>query len=154
MGMAIDSINKYIIILVLDGEMVNMMRHLRWKRNYFSGISSLDYPKQALYEDLQKLQTEMEHKEHCQDMEDLMNDLKGQARSLFEEKAGNLEQAERVVHEHTTIIAQTLNQHLPLAALETPACRDCAICEHTDELLRTWLMQSTSFEIEEADFAA
>lgn len=130
------------------------MRHLRWKRNYFSGITSLDHPKQALYEDLQELQVEMEHKEHCQDMEDLMDALKGRARILFEAKAGNREQAEGVVHEHTAAIAQTLNQHLPLAALDTPACRDCAICDHTDELVQSWLEESTSPDIEETDFAA
>jgi len=131
------------------------MRHLRWKRNYFSGFTSLDHPKQALYEDLQALQTEMEHKEHCQDMQDLMAELHGQARSLFEEKAGNREQAEAVMYEHTAEIAQTLDQHLPLAALDTPACRDCAICEHTGELLGEWLEQSASPpDEEEKDVAA
>ena len=130
------------------------MRHLRWKRNYFNGIPSLDYPKQALYEDLQRLLGEMEHQEHCQDMEDLMETLNEQARGLFEERAGNLEQAEVVVKEYTETLSQTLEQYLPLAALETPACRNCAICDHTDELLRTWVVQSTADEDNKADVAA
>ncbi len=130
------------------------MRHLRWKRNYLSGIGSLDRSKQALYEDLRVLQTEMEHKEHCQDMEDLMIDLSGQARNLFEAKAASRKQAELVVYEHTAAIAQTLDQCLPLAALDTPACRNCAICEHTGELVGNWLVQSASFVVEEEEDVA
>ncbi|MEN8179245.1 MAG: hypothetical protein ABFS39_11620 [Pseudomonadota bacterium] len=130
------------------------MRHLRWKRNYISGFSSLDRPKQALYENLQALQTEMEHKEHCQDMEDLMGDLNAQARSLFEVRAGSRQQIEGAVSKHTAAIAQTLDQQLPLAALETPACHDCGICEHTGESIREWLVQSVSPDDEEKEFAA
>ncbi len=130
------------------------MRHLRWKRNYFSGFSSLDRPKQALYEDLQELQSEMEHKEHCQDMEDLMVELNGQARRLFEAKAGSCKQAEGLVHKHTGAIEQTLHRHLPLAALDTPACRACAVCDHTDALMHDWLAQSLSPEEDDKDNAA
>lgn len=124
------------------------MRHLRWKKNYLSGFTSLDRPKKALYEDLQLLQTEMEHKEHCQDMEEMMADLKAQARNLFEAQAGSREQAAEVMQVHLAAIAQTLDQHLPLTALDTPACRECAICEHTGELVGKWLVQSASPENE------
>ncbi len=120
------------------------MRHLRWKRNFVSGHSCLDRPKQTLYEDLHKLQTEMEHREHCQDMEDLMGDLNAQARKLFELKAGSCEQAVRVINEQATAIAQTLAQQLPLQALDTPACHDCSICDHTGELIGEWLEQNES----------
>ncbi len=120
------------------------MRHLRWKRNFLSGVASLDRQKEALYEDLRELQTEMEHREHCQDMEDLMDDLNQQARDLFEAKAGSHKQAESVAHAHSKAIAQTLDQHLPLQALDTPACHDCAICKHTGELVGNWLEQSAS----------
>lgn len=130
------------------------MRHLRWKRNYLCGIPSLDRPKQALYEGLQELQTEMDHREHCQDMEDLMDDLRGEARNLFEEKAGNRKQAGGIVYEHMEAVAQTLSQHFPLAALDTPACRNCAICDHTDEWVRDWLALCSSTNIEETVFAA
>lgn len=130
------------------------MRHLRWKRNYLSGFPILDYPKQALYEDLQTLHAEMEHKEHCQDMADLMQELNGQARQLFEAKAGSCRQAEGLIHDHTTAIARTLDGCLPLSALDTPACRDCAICANTEELLRDWLVQSNSPAEDEKEDAA
>ena len=120
------------------------MRHLRWKRKYFSGFSTLDRPKEALYEDLQALRSEMEHKEHCQDMQDLMTDLNAQAQDLLQAQAGSYEQAEAVLREHTSEIAQTLDQQLPLAALNSPACRDCAICEHTGDRVEEWLEQSAS----------
>lgn len=132
----------------------SLMRHLRWKRNYISGYTSLDRPKKALYEDLQVLQAELEHKEHCQDMEDLMDDIKAQARNLFEAKAESREQAEGVLYGHRAAIAQTLEQRLPLTALDTPACRDCAICEHTGELVAKWLEQSASPDEEKKDVAA
>lgn len=130
------------------------MRHLRWKQNYISGFPCLDRPKQVLYEDLQALQAEMTQQEHCQDMQDLMQDLNGQARSLFEAKAGSYQQAKGLLHEHTAAIEHTLTQHLPLAALDTPACRACALCAHTDALLHDWLTHSLSLEEQDKDCAA
>ena len=130
------------------------MRHLRWKRKYFSGLASLDRPKQRLYQDLQVLQTEMEHNEHCQDMEDLMTDLNHQARRLFEAKAGTGKQVENILNEHTGAVQQTLEQHLPLAALDTPACRDCAVCAHTDVMLHGWLDQARPAHDQSEDDAA
>ena len=132
----------------------NLMRHLRWKRNYLSGFPVLDSPKQALYQDLQAIQTEMEQKEHCQDMADLMDELNGQARRLFETRAGSCSQAEGLVLNHTAAIARTLDSHLPLTALDTPACRDCAICAHTEAILRDWLAQSSSSDETEQEGAA
>jgi hypothetical protein len=130
------------------------MRHLRWKRNYMSGFPALDRPKQALYDNLQVLHTEMEQTEHCQDMLDLMNELNGQARCLFEARAGTRRQAEGLVHNHKRVITQTLDSHLPLAALDTPACRDCSICAHTDERMREWLEQSNSPDADDEEAAA
>lgn len=132
----------------------NLMRYLRWKRNYLSGFPILDHPKQTLYEDLQTLQAEMEQKEHCQDMTDLMLELNGQARDLFEAKPGSCRQAEGLILEHSAAIARILDGHLPLTALDTPACRDCAICAHTEERLREWLVQSNSPAADEKEDAA
>ena len=131
-----------------------LMRYLRWKRNYLSGFPALDQPKQALYDNLQTLQTEMEQKEHCQDMADLMQELNGQARLLFEARAGNCRQATDLVHNHSTAITQTLDSHLPLAALDTPACRECSICAHADARLRSWLERSNSPDSDEQVAAA
>jgi hypothetical protein len=130
------------------------MRHLRWKQKFLSGFVSLDHSKHLLYEDLQALQAEMEHNEHCQDMEDLMDELNKEARSLFEAKAGSCRQAAGLMHKHTGVIEQILDQHLPLAALDTPACRACAVCAHTDVLMHKWLEQSLSLDADEKDHAA
>jgi hypothetical protein len=130
------------------------MRHLRWKRNFLSGFAVLDHPKQALFEDLQTLQTEMQHKEHCQDMADLMDELSAEARRLFEAKAGSCRQAEGLMHNHALAITRSLDNHLPLAALDTPACRDCAICDHTGEMLREWVEQSNTPDTDEGEAAA
>jgi predicted Zn-ribbon and HTH transcriptional regulator len=96
----------------------------------------------------------MEHKEHCQDMVELMEQLNGQARRLFQTKAGSCRQAEGQIHHHTTAISEILDRHLPLAALDTPACRDCAICDHTEEILREWLEQSNTPAADEKEAAA
>ncbi len=130
------------------------MRHLRWKRKYLSGFSALDRPKQTLYEDLQNLQREMEHKEHCQDMEDLMGELNVQAKSLLEVKVGSPQEIDTAVSGHTASINQTLDQQLPLAALDTPACHDCGICEHADQRIHEWIEQSTVSQEDNQDFAA
>jgi DNA-binding transcriptional regulator YbjK len=130
------------------------MRYLRWKRNYFSGFIALDRPKQSLYEELQELQQEMEHKEHCQDMDDLMQELKQEARNLFEAKAASCSQAEALMTEHSAMIEHTLTRHLPLTALDTPACRDCDVCAHTDLRMHEWLMQARSPQMDEKEDAA
>ena len=130
------------------------MRYLRWKRNYLSGFPTLDHPKQALYTALQTLQSEMEQKEHCRDMTDLMHELNGQAQGLLEAKAGSCRQAEGLIAEHCLSIGQTLERYLPLAALDTPACRDCSICAHTDELIHDWIKQANTPNDDEQEAAA
>ncbi|MGD8590511.1 MAG: hypothetical protein PVG22_16935 [Chromatiales bacterium] len=130
------------------------MRHLRWKRNYLSGFPVLDHPKQALYEDLQSLHTEMEQKEHCQDMTELMEELNGQARQLFEARAGSCRQAEGALYIHSAAISRTLDSHLPLSALDTPACRVCGICDHAEEIMQEWLEQSNRPATDEQEAAA
>jgi hypothetical protein len=126
------------------------MRYLRWKRNYLSGFPVLDHAKKTLYEELQSIQAEMEQQEHCRDMTDLMGELNGLARDLFEADAGNRRQAEGLIHEHRAAIARTLESHLPLAALDTPACRDCAICAHTEAHMRGWLEQPAAEDEKDA----
>ena len=131
------------------------MRHLRWKRKYLSGFSFFDLAKQVFYQELRQLDTKMEHREHCQDMEDLMDDLKQQAHNLFETKATNDIQARIMLSEQSANIAQTLEQHLPLTALDTPACRDCALCEESKESVQDWLLHTASSpEEKDKDVAA
>lgn len=124
------------------------MRNLRWKQKFISGFNCLDQSKRQLYQELQNLQTEMAQKEHCQDMRDLMGKLNGQASNLFETNLPNQ------LKTHVTGVSQTLDQHLPLAALHTPACRACTICDRTDELLNGWLEQTRSRSENHQDCAA
>lgn len=124
------------------------MRHLRWKQKFISGFSRLDHTKQQLYQELQTLQTEMTQKEHCQDMRVLMDELNQQALNLFQLKAPNL------LQNQVAEIGQTLDRHLPLAALDTPACRACALCDHTDVSLHGWLEATKTSDEDEQECAA
>lgn len=124
------------------------MRHLRWKQKFISGFSCLDHSKQQLFQQLHSLQAEMAQKEHCQDMRELMDDLNAQAQGLLQLKVPNQLQA------HAAEISRTLDQYLPLAALDTPACRACAVCDHTDALMNTWLEQTQSTDDDDGECAA
>ena len=109
------------------------MRHLRWKQKFISGFSCLDQSKRHLYQQLQTLQSEMGRTEHCQDMLELMDQLNEQAHSLLETKVPNQ------LPTHVAEIGRSLDQYLPLAALDTPACRACSVCDRTEVLLHDWL---------------
>jgi len=111
------------------------MRHLRWKRGYLTGFLGLDRAKQGLHETLQGLNQDLDRVEHCQDIVDLLTELNGQARGLFEIAAGNEAEAGAVLRDHRREIAETLEARLPLPALGTPACRDCDLCERAERLL-------------------
>ena len=110
------------------------MRRLRWKSKFATGNRRLDDHNKALVGVLLEIDAALRAKEHCQDMEDLyatLTDVSGerlaQGASFARCRASD------------TAIRELLNDNLPLAALNTPACRDCDICELTGERLSEWL---------------
>ncbi len=113
------------------------MRRLRWKRNYLTGIAWVDEGNEALVRVLTDIASDLRAKEHCQDMEDLFEMLVDRAQERLVQK-GSTGEERRFGNELENLLAT----HLPLAARDTAACRDCGICDSTQEWLVQWLDQT------------
>lgn len=113
------------------------MRRLRWKRNYLTGIAWVDEVNEALVRILSDINNELRAKEHCQDMEELYAMLVDVVQERLVHKGANGEG-----QRFNTELADILATHLPLPARDTPACRDCGICDAAQASLRQWLVQS------------
>ena len=112
------------------------MRQLRWKRNYLTGIAWVDEGNEALVRILTDIASKLREKEHCQDMEDLYGALVERVQERLVEKAPP--GAER---SFDNALQDLLESHLPLPARGTAACRDCGICDSTQEWLKQWLAE-------------
>ena len=112
------------------------MRRLRWKSKYATGNRRVDAHHKALVDVLLGIDAELRAKEHCQDMEDLYGELTQMAvdRLAHGGSSGAISSSDGAFR-------AVLNTSLPLAALDTPACRDCSICDLTEERLGEWLVQ-------------
>lgn len=113
------------------------MRRLRWKRNHLTGIAWIDDGNQTLVRILMDIDSELRAKEHCQDMEDFYAMLVDSVQKRLVQK-GSADEARGFDNELENLLAT----HLPLPARDTAACRDCGICESTQEWLSQWLDQS------------
>nr|MBS0019454.1 hypothetical protein [Gammaproteobacteria bacterium] len=113
------------------------MRRLRWKRNYLTGIAWIDKGNEALVRVLAELASELQAKEHCQDMEDLYGMLVDRVQGRLV-RTGSVGEQRSFDQE----LKSLLETQLPLPARDTAACRDCGICESTQERLMQWLEQS------------
>ena len=113
------------------------MRQLRWKRSYLTGIAWVDEGNEALVRILTDLASKLREKEHCQDMEDLYGLLVERVQERLGRKA-----ASGTERSFDSEIQDLLETHLPLPARGTAACRECGICDLTQERLMQWLDQS------------
>ena len=110
------------------------MRRVRWKKGYATGNRHLDERNKALVGIIQEIDGALRAKEHCQDMEDLqatLTDMTGE-RLAQGESAGYGRGSDEAIR-------ALLHDSLPLAALDTPACRHCEVCDLTEERLDGWL---------------
>ena len=110
------------------------MRRVRWKSKYATGDRRLDEHHKALVGVLLEIDAELRAKEHCQDMEDLYGELTDMAGERLLDGI-SFQQS----HGSDKAIRGLITDSLPLAALDTPACRDCSICDLTGERIREWL---------------
>ena len=114
------------------------MRRVRWKSKYTTGNRYLDERNKSLVGILQEIDGALKAKEHCQDMEELQ--------AALTDRAGvRLTQGESVDDSRGSdeAIRDLLHDSLPLAALNTPACRRCEVCDMTEERIDGWLAQGT-----------
>ena len=121
------------------------MRHLRWKRSHLTGSPGLDARNQGLVRLLGETAEAMRAKEHCQDM----NDLYGHLTDVVERRlaggpdvaSGDAETPGSDAH-----LRSLLDIRWPLPAKDTPACRDCGICDELKERLESWTAHAPALE--------
>jgi hypothetical protein len=103
------------------------MRRLRWKRQYQTGDPWTDARHLALAELLGTTADELAAKEHCADMDDLYGDLLDAASEMLTDAAA----------QRSGIVALVASR-LPLAARNTPACKDCGLCDLLEQRVAVW----------------
>ena len=113
------------------------MRHLRWKSKYVTGNSQIDQQNKMLAKLLNAVDQACQSKEHCQDMEELYQTMVDVAEERFS-------QGEAYVDGRGSdeAIRDLVHARLPLSARDTPACRDCGICDLFKEGIMDWLQQT------------
>ena len=111
------------------------MRAIRWNKRYLTGDPVLDGHNRALVALVADLYAELNSVEHCQDM----NELAERLAELAKERLSALPRDSGVVGTSETAIRSLLKKNFPLAALSTPACRECGLCDHLSERVARWL---------------
>lgn len=81
------------------------------------------------------LGAELASKEHCQDMNDVFDRLA----DLTQQRLKGLASGSPAEAENTAEIHRVLTERFPLAAISTPACRDCGLCDSMERKVRAWL---------------
>ena len=97
------------------------MKNLRWKNRYLTGKADIDQQNRALVDCLNSFMNAAKQREHCQEIERLLEDLATQLETLLAETP-----------DAADLIAQIrapLIEALPLPTYKTPACRKCDICD-------------------------
>lgn len=97
------------------------MRQLRWKSRFRTGDASADRRNRAFVECLNKFINAASQREHCREMESLINQFSCDADKVFRER-----QADRDVRQE---FGRRLLASLPLEPYGGNACRECGLCE-------------------------
>jgi hypothetical protein len=111
------------------------MKAVRWKKNYLTGDSRLDDRNRTLVALVADLRQELSSTEHCQEM----NELADRLVELTRQRLSSLSQDPSAEAASEAAIEDLLRRDLPLAALSTPACRDCGLCDIMAERVEKWL---------------
>ncbi|MDD3517688.1 MAG: hypothetical protein PHQ14_05015 [Chromatiales bacterium] len=118
------------------------MRALRWKRQYLTGDAATDARNQALAGILLETAVRMRSKEHCQDMNEMHDDLV----TLAERRFDGAPEDDPTARASDVEIRDFLAERMPLPARGTAACRDCGICEWAEARIMDWLEDATECE--------
>jgi len=101
------------------------MKTLRWKNRYLTGNTGIDQQNRALVDCLNGFISATKQREHCQDIENLLEDLSVKLESILTE--------DPVVADLIAQIKIPLISALPLPTRQTPACRKCDICDLAEQ---------------------
>lgn len=113
------------------------MRAIRWNKRYLTGDRALDERNRALVALVADLHAELNSVEHCQDM----NELAERFAELARERLSDLMKDSGRIQESEAAIRSLLKNDFPLAALSTPACRECGLCDLMSERVERWLSE-------------
>lgn len=97
------------------------MKPLRWKNFYLTGKAEIDQQNRALVECLNGLINAAKQREHCQEIENLLEDITAQLENTLLENPG----IENLIGQ----IKSSLVSSLPLPTHNQSACRKCDICD-------------------------
>ncbi len=101
------------------------MKNLRWKPRYLTGQADIDQQNRALVDCLNGFMNAAKQREHCEEIETLLEEMAITLEGLLAETPGAAD-----------IIAQirgTMANALPLATRTTPGCRKCDICDLAEQ---------------------
>jgi hypothetical protein len=112
------------------------MKRVRWKSRYASGDPAVDARNRQLVGLLETFGGELARKEHCQDMTELYADLAELAQGHLDAAPAELGRGDG--HGFAQV-RDVLRGRFPLAALSTPACKACGLCDLLEGQIRGWL---------------
>ncbi|CAK0781470.1 conserved hypothetical protein [Gammaproteobacteria bacterium] len=101
------------------------MKTLRWKSRYLTGETGIDQKNRALVDCLNGFVQAAKQREHCQDIETLLEELVAKLENILTE---NPAAADLIAEIRAPLICA-----LPLPTRKTPACRKCDICDLAEQ---------------------
>lgn len=116
------------------------MRPIRWKKKYLTGNVEVDNRHLAFTKIVNELVTEAGKIEHCQDLNELHQQLSVSAETIFKTIPIETKQLD---HKLTEIAAT----YLPLPAKNGAACCHCNLCDRIEQQIDEWTKGSNSSEI-------
>ena len=112
------------------------MRRVRWRDRYRTGAAEVDARNQALVGLLEELGAELRRKEHCQEMNEVYDELASLAQRHLDQDPAGLARDNAPGY---AAVHEVLKARFPLAALSTPACKECGLCDLLQDRVRGWL---------------
>jgi hypothetical protein len=112
------------------------MKRVRWKSRYTTGAPEVHARNRALVGLLEEFGAELGRKEHCQEMNGVYDELASLTRRHLDQDPAGLARDDA---EGRTAVRVLLQTRFPLAALSTPACKECGLCDLLEGRIRGWL---------------
>ncbi len=97
------------------------MRPLRWKSRYRIGDTEIDRRNRAFVDCLNSLIEAAGRREHCREMDDLIDRITAEAEKMLEECDDQADLKQE--------LGRRLLSSLPLSAYGSTACRVCGLCD-------------------------
>jgi hypothetical protein len=110
------------------------MKTIRWKSRYITGKPEIDKRNKALVDCLNGFIQATKQREHCQDIENLLEESSLKLESILSDDpvAANL----------TEQIKTKLITSLPMPTRNTPGCRKCDICDLAEQRIAQHIQSS------------